>query len=498
MAVQERHGVSPSSAPMGSGLPAGRMPPVPTSEFDGADVRGARRRRRAERRTRYRTTWWFPFLVLLMALSGCWTLLKADQLLAEKLIWPSQGAQFVEVGPVPEDTAATGGRVMVVVGGLNRKSGTGAAAALMPVLTVGHTRVFSLVYGSGINDQDLLDKFDALMSRLQPREVSFYGSSMGGDIALNLAAHTQEARVGYRQDLLTSLTAAGRPGAGEAPGGVAGSVAGDGASRADTPLVQRNEEVGSQAGRFSSILVLPDSALLSGAGSALIGAGGVAAAALGPIGVDDSGISGNEAPAGADPFGADPVEDQPVPPRLGVIYLDCSPLGADDVRDASRTQADAITALTEAIGTEGGVAVRLTAEVLGQQAQWSTGRLPFLDIRWTDLKFKIRQVWRDKIDAPGISTQLVKDQYGVIRRMDIDEVADSLGPGARIVYFRPENPADDHTIRVDRVESTFQALAADKGLDVRVVPIPDGHHASAESNPDTYRSAITAVNGGGT
>ncbi len=470
------------------------MPPVRASDFDGADVRRVRRRALAERRTRYRSAWWFPLLVLLMVLSGCWALLKTDQLLAEKLIWPSQGAQFVEVGPVPEDPAATGGRVMVVVGGLNRKSGTGAAAALMPVLTVGHTRVFSLVYGSGINDQDLVDKFDALMSRLQPQEVSFYGSSMGGDVALNLAAHAQEARVGYRQDLLAALTASAGSTAGEPPGAVAGTGVNDGGSQADAPLVQRNEQVGSQAGRLASILVLPDSQLFSGAGSALTGAGDVAADGIGRIGAD-----AREAAMSAVPAPADPVETAPAaPPRLGVIYLDCSPLGADDVRDASRTQADAITALTEAIDTEGGVAVRLAAEVLGQQTQWSTGRLPFLDIRWDDLKYKIRQVWRDKIGAPGISTQLVKDQYGVIRRMDIDDVADSLGPGTRIVFFRPENAADDRTIRVDRVESTLQALAAEKGLDVRVVPVPDGHHASAESNPDSYRKAITAVNGGGT
>ena len=44
--------------------------------------------------------WWFPLLVVLIALSGCWGLLKADQVVAEKLIWPTAGAQFVEVGPV--------------------------------------------------------------------------------------------------------------------------------------------------------------------------------------------------------------------------------------------------------------------------------------------------------------------------------------------------------------------------------------------------------------
>ena len=67
----------------------------------------------------------------------------------------------------------------------------------------------------------------------------------------------------------------------------------------------------------------------------------------------------------------------PPPPRLGTIYLDCSPLGVDDVRDSSRTSADALTALIEALDSEGGVAVRMTAEVLGQQHQWSSGRFPF-------------------------------------------------------------------------------------------------------------------------
>ena len=59
--------------------------------------------------------------------------------------------------------------MMIVAAGLNRKSGTGVAAALMPSLTVDGTRVFSLVYGSGINDQDILDKYDALLIRSTSR-----------------------------------------------------------------------------------------------------------------------------------------------------------------------------------------------------------------------------------------------------------------------------------------------------------------------------------------
>ena len=92
-----------------------------------------------------------------------------------------------------------------MVAGLNRKSGTGVAASLMPSLAVDGTRVFSLVYGSGINDQDILDKFDTLLAQFRPREVSFFGSSMGGDVVLDLAAHTQDLRADYRRTLITAV-----------------------------------------------------------------------------------------------------------------------------------------------------------------------------------------------------------------------------------------------------------------------------------------------------
>ena len=107
-------------------------------------------------------------------------------------------------------------------------------------------------------------------------------------------------------------------------------------------------------------------------------------------------------------------------------------------------------------------------------------------------------MWREKIGAPGISTQLVKDQYGVIRRLDIDDVADSLGPGTRILYFRPVDAADDHTVRVDQVETRLRELAEREGMNLRIIAVPGGHHASAESNPDAYRAAISAYGGGGT
>ncbi len=188
------------------------MPPVAAGAYASASVRDAVRRERAERRTGFRSRWWFPIAVLLAVICCAWGALKADQLIAEKLIWPTSGAQFVEVGPRPDDPSATGGPMTIVVAGLNRKSGTGVANALMPSLAVDHTRVFSLVYGSGISDQDILDKFDALMTQYRPSQVSFFGSSMGGDVVLNLAAHAQAVRDQWRQDLLAgSVTTA--PGA---------------------------------------------------------------------------------------------------------------------------------------------------------------------------------------------------------------------------------------------------------------------------------------------
>ena len=140
------------------------------------------------------------------------------------------------------------------------------------------------------------------------------------------------------------------------------------------------------------------------------------------------------------------------PPRIGTIYLDCTPLGTDDVRDASRTQADALTGLTEAIGTDGGAVTRLAAEMLGQRHQWASGRFPFLQVRWDDFDYKFDQVMREKIGGPGVSTQLIKDQYGVIRRLDMSAIAGTLAPGTRIVYFLPATPTDDRTVRVEQVQ----------------------------------------------
>ncbi len=359
--------------------------------------------------------------------------------------------------------------------------------------------MFSLVYGSGINDQDIRDKFDALVADVSPREVSFFGSSMGGDVVLNMAAHAQQSRDQYVQDALLDGPAIPDP----AP--QAGRPSPDG-SLASGPAITDpvlDLPLGSETRTLADVLEPP---ALTDAAPGLAGQLPIAAvAAANPTKQNDgsptdspppdagtsSAATGNVA-AGADrPTNGDgpPLTALP-PPRIGTIFLDCTPLGVNDVRDASRTQADALTGLTEAIGTDGGAATRVAAELLGQRHQWASGRFPFLQVRWADLDYKFDQVMREKIGGPGVSTQLIKDQYGVIRRLDLGAIAGTLAPGTRIVYFSPATPTDDRTVRVERVQTELQALATTVGLDVEFVPIPDGHHASAESNADSYRLAI--------
>ena len=106
---------------------------------------------------------------------------------------------------------------------------------------------------------------------------------------------------------------------------------------------------------------------------------------------------------------------------------------------------------------------RLAAEMLGQRHQWASGRFPFLQVRWDDFDYKFDQVMREKIGGPGVSTQLIKDQYGVIRRLDMSAIAGTLAPGTRIVYFLPATPTDDRTVRVEQVQTELQALETSAG-----------------------------------
>ena len=478
------------------------MPPVPFGEYDSTEVRRARRHALSERRARYRSRWWFPLLIVGMVVTGFWGALKVDQRVAEELVWPSHGARFVEVSSSIDTPSRPGGRLTIVVGGLNRTSGTGVALALLPSLEANGSRVFSLVYGSGINDQDIREKFDALVADTKPREVSFFGSSMGGDVVLNMAAHAQQNRDQYVQDELLGGTTLPDTVPSAGPAAPHGSSA-PGAQPAETV---GGQPLGRGTGAITDSLV---PAALTDTLTGLIGrlpvpAINVPNPAAGPsTGGNTGGNTGGSTSAGtgrsggtADRATTDSGSQTPVilpPPRIGTIFLDCTPLGTDDVRDAGRTQADALTGLTEAIGTDGGAVTRLAAEMLVQRPQWASGRFPFLQVRWDDFDYKFDQVMREKIGGPGVSTQLIKDQYGVIRRLDMDDIAGTLAPGTRIVYFLPATPTDDHTVRVEKVQTELQAWQTTAGLNVRFDHIPGGHHASAESNPDSYRLGIEAA-----
>jgi pimeloyl-ACP methyl ester carboxylesterase len=361
------------------------MARVPVQTLDDPALHEARRRRKLALRARRRARWWYPLRVLVWIPALLLTALYLDQSLSAALIWPTQGATFV---PLDQNTGTAPGqrdRMVIVAGGLNTKSGLSAASALAPSLGDAGTRLFSLRYGNGIYDGDIDAKFDALYQRLHPRELVLFGSSMGGDVVLNLAAHVQAT------------------------------------------------------------------------------------------------YGGKDGPDG-----------QPLL-RISAIYLDSTPLGPQDVRYEGRTKATTITDVTEALNTEGGGLTRLLGEVIATRDQWWQGGFPVMNLNVTPLRNKIAEVFRDKVTFGGISTQLVADQYGVIRRFDPAATLSRLDPKTQIVYFMPLIPTNDHVIAVERVEPQLIDYARQFGLTLIVVPVKHGFHAAAAFLPDTYNAAIKAL-----
>lgn len=369
---------------LGTGL--GPMPAVLPSELDTGAIREQHRRERFERRARRRARWWYPITVFAWIIGLLLGGLYLDQSLSAALIWPIQGASFVQLDQTTGTAPGQRDRMVIVAGGLNTKSGTMVATALAPSLGDSGTRIFSLVYGNGIYDGDIEAKFDVLYQRFHPRELVLFGSSMGGDVLLNLAAHVQAV------------------------------------------------------------------------------------------------YGGKTAPDGSGPLLV-----------ISTIYLDSTPLGAEDVRYQSRTKAAAITAVTEALHTDGGGVTRLIAELFATRHQWWLGGFPLVRLDVHPLEGKLAEVFRDKVTFGGISTHLIADQYGVIRRFDPATTLSKIDPATRIIYFRPLNPFDDHVIAVERVEPELLDYAKKDELSVTVVPIPHGFHAAAPRLPDEYNAAITAM-----
>lgn len=361
---------------------AGVMPMAPVTAVGTADIQRERRAVEARRRAVLRGRWWFVLVVLAAFTASGYVVLRADQQVSAIAVWPTAGSRFVESAASVDDPGYRT-TMVIVAGGLNRKSGNLVAEALAPSLSGPQTRVFSLVYGSGIYDADIDAKFDVLFQQFRPERLVLYGNSMGGDVVLNIAQHFQQ--------------------------------------------------------RFA-----------------------------------DPGLY---------PLGQ-------VVPVLDTVFLDCTPLGTADVRSGARARADFLTGLTEAVGTDGGAVTRLTAEMLVQRKQWSSGQYPFLMVDGHRFAYKWNEVWREKLNPTGVSTALVKDQYGVIRRFDPARVFGSFPDGTDVVYLRPDVGENDNTINVDRVETALAALATGDDLDLTVIDIPGGSHASAVRDADRYNAAI--------
>lgn len=377
-AVEQRHTFDRVVARVGN------LTAVPAAAVGTAEIRRQRRAAAASRRAGGRSRWWFVFVLLTAVAASGYVVLRTDQQVSAIVVWPTAGSQFVEWGGSVDDPDYRS-TMTIVAAGLNRKSGNLVAAALSPSLTGPDARVFSLVYGSGIYDEDVEAKFDALFQRYQPRRLVLFGNSMGGDVLLNIAGHFQQ--------------------------------------------------------RFADPRQYPPGHLM---------------------------------------------------PQIDTIYLDCTPMGAADVRSAARARADFLTGLSEAVGTDGGAVTRLAAELLVQRKQWSTGRYPFLRVDGHRFAYKWSEVWREKLNPTGVSTALVRDQYGVIRRFDAARVLGRLPSGTDLVYLRPEVGADDNTVNVDQVETVLTRLAKADDLDLRVIDIPGGSHASAIRDADRYNAAMLA------
>ena len=378
----EQTGRTPPTAFDAAVARCGRLPAVPPTALRDPVLRAQRHRGRAVELAAHRRRWWYPVALLLGFMAVVYSTLLLDQRVSAALVWPTSGAQFVEVGD-SAGTAEYRRTLVIVAGGLNRRSGSLVAESLMPSIGGGDARVFSLVYGNGIYDEDILAKFDTLFEQWTPRRLVLVGSSMGGDVVLGIAAHFQQTYGDVDRYF----------------------------SRASAPV-------------------------------------------------------------------------------LDGIYLDCTPLGPGDVRFEARTRADLLTGLTEAVGTDGGAGTRLAAEMLVTRPQWSSGSWPFIQVRPGDFAYKWREVWRDKLNPAGVSTELVRDQYGVIRRFDADGVFGALDPGTRIVYLRPTDAQADRTIDVQQVEDRMHVLANQYDLELTVIDIEGGSHASAVIDAAVYNGLI--------
>ncbi|AZI57617.1 alpha/beta hydrolase [Nakamurella antarctica] len=177
-----------SSAYRNALIAAGSMRQVSTAECATSKTIAGARTEAAQRKSRARRSWWYPLQLVVLTFAVLLGGLQLDQRLSELLIWPTQGAKFVEIGQ-HYDAAVQLPKMVIVVAGFNRRDADAIARALLPSLQDSQTRVFSLQYGSGIYEGDFARKFDALYELYRPERISLFGSSMGGDVALRLAAH---------------------------------------------------------------------------------------------------------------------------------------------------------------------------------------------------------------------------------------------------------------------------------------------------------------------
>ncbi|MEO8691656.1 MAG: hypothetical protein ABI397_02615 [Candidatus Saccharimonas sp.] len=119
--------------------------------------------------------------------------IKADQWVGDHLLWPSTGVETHEVAMNRSEKYPSNSGTFVFEG-FAEKNATAIAEALFGSLQAdGH--VYAIEYDNhGIDVNDIVESILVKIDKDQLKEMSFYGRSMGGDVALLVASELLKRR----------------------------------------------------------------------------------------------------------------------------------------------------------------------------------------------------------------------------------------------------------------------------------------------------------------
>ncbi|MEV0360568.1 alpha/beta fold hydrolase [Nocardia sp. NPDC050697] len=184
--------------------------------------------------------------------------------------------------------------------------------------------------------------------------------------------------------------------------------------------------------------------------------------------------------------------------RLLAVILDCTPLDLDAVRRESRGRGeDLVRWMGWLPGVRESRTLRTAAELYARRDRFVThrGALPAVD--WPRLGTALDEVLRQKtFSADAASNGLIESQFLAIVASgagnDLRALREPRPGRARpaIVLLRPQDPADDHIVLVDRTQATLTAEAGARAGALLVVSGKIGH-ANPRQRPEAYNAMLT-------